>query len=205
MLREHDDPGVRIVPVIRDDDPPTKSGPLVVRIIKRHLRLREKWMIWPFKIGEIQDKAIKVYLFVDDFLGTGTQFCKFVERNNLVEVFNNSLCIYAPLAACQAGIDRLSEEYPELVITASEVLEHDSHIFSEHSECFSDGTNTPDGARVFYENLLQRISGKPKEKNKLAYGYGHLGVVYAFEHASPNASIPLLWYEYDGFTPLFDR
>ncbi len=26
------DPGIRIVPVIKDDDPPTKSGPLIARI-----------------------------------------------------------------------------------------------------------------------------------------------------------------------------
>lgn len=199
------DPGIRIVPVIRDDDPPTKSGPLVARIIKRFLRLNEKWMIWPFKIDEHINDGKTVFLFIDDFLGTGTQFIKFANRNNLKSVFQSNTCIYAPLAASVSGIELVQEEFPDLLVTTSEELKACLDIFSDDSECFNDGVNTPESAKLFYEELLERISGIPKNRNRFAYGYGHLAMIYAFDHASPNASIPLLWYEYDGFTPLFDR
>lgn len=204
-LKSNKDSQIRIVPVIRDDDPPTKSGPLVARIIKRHLRLNDKWMVWPFKLEEELEKGVDKFLFIDDFLGTGKQFDKFTKRNNLKDLFDNQLCIYAPLAASTTGVEKLNQDYPSLNVTTSELLQKNMHLFSDESDCFYDNVNTPQDVKYFYEQLLYKISGIEPENNDFTYGFGHLGMAYAFDHASPNASIPLLWYEYENFTPLFDR
>ena len=103
------DPGVRIVPVIRDIDPPTESGPLVARLLRRGLGLNDKWMIWPWKIGQEIKRGIRVFLLIDDFLGTGYQFCRFAKR--VIESpdwWDKAVFIYAPLAVFQRGADRIS-------------------------------------------------------------------------------------------------
>src|ERR1051326_4729955 len=38
-------PMLRVVPVIRWGDPPTKSGPALARMYRRHLGLNEQWMV----------------------------------------------------------------------------------------------------------------------------------------------------------------
>ena len=41
------DPGIRLSPVIRLDQSPTKSGTYMLRLLARSLRLQERWMVWP--------------------------------------------------------------------------------------------------------------------------------------------------------------
>ena len=52
-------PLLRIVPVIRWDDPPTKSGPALARLYRRHLFLTEQWMIWPWQ--KVWYRAVPVH------------------------------------------------------------------------------------------------------------------------------------------------
>lgn len=37
------------------------------------------------------------------------------------------------------------------------------------------------------------------------FGYGGLGLAYAFEHAVSDNNLPLLWWPGADWTPLFDR
>jgi hypothetical protein len=71
------------------------------------------------------------------------------------------------------------------------------------STFFHDGTNSPAAARKFYETLLAQ-KGLTR-LGRRALGYGSLGLVYAFAHAAPNASLPILWVHTDSWRPLFDR
>jgi hypothetical protein len=75
-------------------------------------------------------------------------------------------------------------------------------LFHEDSVCFKDECNTPDSAKEFYYELLR--------KRRLTFtrklGYGQLELAYAFEHAAPNNSLPILWYNGGKkWTPLFNR
>jgi hypothetical protein len=93
------DPKIRIVPVIREKDPPTKSGVVIARMYRRHLRLEDSWMIWPWQIREAISKGVKAILFIDDILGTGTQFGRFSEKFEFSTVLQGVYAVYAPLAA----------------------------------------------------------------------------------------------------------
>jgi len=84
------DPRMRIVPVVRNGDPPTKSGVIIARYYKRHLGLNEAWMIWPWQIQEAVDSGVRRFMFVDDFLGTGTQFCKFAALFDITTNLKNA-------------------------------------------------------------------------------------------------------------------
>ena len=197
------DCGTRLVPVIRDDDPPTKSGPLVARLLKRHLRLREDWMIWPWQVSDALKQGVSMFVFIDDFLGTGWQFRGFLDRMRLNEHLKQARFLYAPLVAHTKGLAALSKEAPEIKCSAVEILEEHHGLFSKDGYFFRDGVNSPKSAREFYLQLLHRHG--LTRLGKKAFGYGRLGVACAFEHAAPNASLPLLWLDANGWTPLFDR
>ncbi len=100
-LRSSTDPGIRVVPVIRDDDPPTKSGPLLARLLRRYLGLNERWMIWPWQVRRVRESGIGTFLFVDDFLGSGHQFRKFATRVDLLTAIGKpkpSMLRYLPMS-----------------------------------------------------------------------------------------------------------
>jgi len=200
-LRNEDaDPCVRLVPVIRSNDPPTKSGPLVLRVMKRSLDLSEKWMIWPWQVSGCMDK-VKIFLFVDDFLGTGYQFRKFVSTLGLKEVFEKAYCVYCPLVGHVSGIGKLRTKYSTLRLESVETIDNSVGVFDPASTCFLDGVNTPEGAKAFYREMMKSRGIKLAK----VLGYGNFGLSFAFRHATPNASLPILWIRHKNWYPLFDR
>lgn len=52
------DAGIRLVPVIKNSDPPTKSGTTILRIIKREFRFREDLMLWPWQVRAITESCV---------------------------------------------------------------------------------------------------------------------------------------------------
>ena len=104
------DPSIRLVPVIKDSDPPTKSGPLMARLYRREFGMNDKWMCWPWQIHENIDSGAKTFLLVDDFLGTGTQFTSFCKRFEIAKNSDKCAFIYAPLAAHEQGLEKIKRE-----------------------------------------------------------------------------------------------
>ena len=203
-LRSQTDPGIRVVPVIRDDEPPTKSGPLLARLLRRYLQLNERWMIWPWQVERARKRGVHAFLFVDDFLGTGHQIRKFATRIELQAALGEAEAIYAPLIAYNMGLNRLSEKLPWLHCTCVEMLDNSYDLFTDSRAFFvDDGTNTPAAAQDYYVELMLRKGWAARRRE--AFGYGGLCLAVAFEHATPNASLPILWKTQADLIGLFDR
>ena len=93
------DPGFRLVPVVPSRKPSMTSGPLIARMIQKHVRVREHWIIEHKKVHE-SDHFI---VFIDDFIGTGSQFIKFVERNEYSQLVEDKKCCFLSLAGHSSG------------------------------------------------------------------------------------------------------
>jgi hypothetical protein len=52
---------------------------------------------------------------------------------------------------------------------------------------------------------LNKLGGRPNQKTNMSKGYGKLSLTFAYEHATPNASLPLLWANSENYTSLFTR
>ena len=201
LLGGNVDPLIRVVPVIRDDDPPTKSGFLIARLFKRILRVNEAWIIKPENIPT-HASSTKVLLFVDDFLGTGDQFTRFVA--GLKDYCETHYVIYAPLTAHDDGINSVRSDFPHLRIAWGEQLQASHNVFHPDSNCFDDGINTPAGAQDFQASLFEEFGITLGRECQL--GYGGAGLAYSFQHACPDNCLPLFWWsKTSSFTPLFDR
>ena len=201
LLSGRMDPHIRVIPVVRRNDPPTKSGYQIVRLFKRKLRVKERWIINPEQIPSHANSA-KVLLFVDDFLGTGKQFGHFL--TSLDDYSTTHCIIYAPLTALTDGINTIKSKFPYLRIACAEQLRATHNIFHPKSTCFVDGINTPAAAKEFQACLFAQLGIPLARKKQL--GFGGAGLAYAFQHACPNNCLPLFWWRgTSSFTPLFDR
>jgi hypothetical protein len=198
------DPGIRLVPVAGPEEgPPTKSGGTVARMYTHDVGVNARWVIWPSEISTAIQKGVRTFAFIDDFLGTGTQFGKFAERHELHQWAEECTLVFSPLAAHETGIARLNRELSWLHICAVEKLDKGYGLFSGASKAFEDGVNNCIRARQFYFDLLR--SRGLNYRFKFAAGYGRLALTYVFEHATPNNCLPLLWHRYPGWEPMFRR
>ena len=197
------DPFLRVVPVIGWDDPPAKSGPALARLYRRHFSMNQEWMIWPWQIEDAKRGGINRFLFVDDFLGTGEQFCGFAQQFNLSASLKGCYGVYAPLVAHATGVTEVKKCLPGLHVVAVEVIDDTYSLFSNDSPWFRDGVNSPQAAREFYDSLVARL--RFPIKPEALRGYGKLSLAYAFSHATPDNCVPIIWSEANNWKPLLER
>lgn len=194
---------IKIVPVISDMDPPTKSGPLVARLYKKEIGINEKFMEWPWKLEDHADSA-KLVIFIDDFIGTGDQFLEFLDRFFPKGNFKDGTeYIYAPLGACKSGVDHILKEAPRIKICQSELIQKENHFFSGLSSRYKELDDAFAGElRLVYLDFLKKV-GLNSLKNK--FGYGDLELTYAYAHGTPNATLPIFWAANENYQPAFSR
>lgn len=201
-LSEH---RLKLVPVICDSDPPTKSGPLVLRRLQRILKIRKRWMCWPWQCADFVNDGCNVIIFVDDFLGSGIQFEKFFKKWKFNEIISSDVkYFYAPVIAHRQGIEYLKEKLPSVCVVTAEVLERSHCFFSEEVwHTLSQGIITAEEAKAWYLNFVEEKNLCPKTVGAL--GSGELGVTIGFSHSTPNNTLPILWYETANWQPLLER
>lgn len=205
LISGRNDPKLRLVPVICETDPPTKSGPLVLRRLQRILQIYQKWMCWPWQATEgIGKSGVETVIFVDDFLGSGHQFVKFFKHWGFHEHTEGVRYFYAPVVAHQQGIDHLASQLPALRVVPAETL-GESHAFFSNGvwERLGQGSVSAEDAKAWYMNFACQKSLDPEAVGSL--GYGDLALTFGFSHSTPNNSLPILWYETAGWQPLLER
>ena len=198
------DPRVRLVPVVREDDPPTKSAHHVLRLMKRNFQVDENWISYARHLSSGLPPGLEAIIFVDDFLATGDQFHEFFETESLPLLANHVKMAYLPLVGYVDGINKLGSQYSGLIVRSVEVLNASNRLFHTECECFSDGSNTASDAADFYYDLIARrgISLAGNERR----GHGGLELAYSFAHASPDNCLPILWWDQaPSWKPLFNR
>lgn len=195
------DPGIRFVAVLKEGDPPTKSATFIARLIKRKFDVDEKWIVVARDIHKLINNGIKIFIFIDDFLGTGDQFKSVFKQQCLDKYVDDNYFLYSPLVAHEKGIRNLKKEFKNIHITCAEILNKRHSIFDKSSDCFKDNENTVKSARIFYYHLLKARGLTVKNRN----GWGHLGLAYAFSHAVPDNCLPIFYVENRIWQPLFKR
>lgn len=205
-LKEKENPKIFLVPVIKHLDPPTKSGPLVQRHITRALKLNKNWAAWPSQIiKKVNDNDCEAIVFIDDIVGTGGQFIRFIKSlgDDFQQVMSKVPVIYLCATAWSQGIEKINEKYPLITIAVGEELNSEQRFFEKEAWNFEGSDLTIDSIKEHYCDLLKRLGiNSPSYK----YGYKKCAFTYGYEHGCPNNSLPLLWFdESDKFEPLLRR
>jgi len=206
LLRKPGPGLIRLTPVICDHDPPTKSGPLILRRAKKALGITEECMAWPWAVEQAIDREhVQVVIFVDDFLGTGNQFCEFIRTMMRGKLDTSVKWIYAPVVAHTDGLKKVNAEFPQITVVYAELLEPQHSFFnSEYWPSVSNGGISAIDALAFYESFMRKHGLKGTLKAPLK-GYGELSLCFGFEHATPDNTLPILWHNRSEWTNLLQR
>ncbi|ENU94244.1 hypothetical protein F971_00141 [Acinetobacter vivianii] len=202
---------IRLVPAIKMDDPPTKSGPLIARILNKH-KINNKYMCWPWDTEKLSSNELIYTIFFDDFIGTGEQFVEFFNNlttNNIIDT-NNSIFYYIAFSGTQSGIDYIENETKGLVkVCVAETIKESNKFFSgfsiRYEELEKHLSITLDeyvaSLRITYLDFLV----KKKIRNKDVFGFGDLELTHVFSHGTPNGTLPIFWSSNSEYHALFQR
>lgn len=203
---------------VEGEDPNvTDSGNLFCRKLRQTARIADDCFMDPKRALE-QAKAGRLVVFLDDILGSGSQIAATWKRDYLseqpysfadVEATNGLHVIYATLVATRAGLDRLRADLTGLQVVAAHILEGaDTVTGIPRSALKPDLDDIPRAI----ENLLEKYSprlGVPQHlESHRARMYGHAGagLLVAFEHSTPDSTLPIFWaVGPDQWTPLVRR
>lgn len=198
---------LRVVPVICETDPPTKSGPLVLRRLQRIMHIRNKWTCWPWQAAQkIRNGEIKEIIFVDDFLGSGRQFETFFKQWGFDKLPDGVTYYYASVVAHEVGLNYLHDNLPAVKVVSAEKLNESHDFFSESVWArLGQGEVSAEDAKEWYLEFAKEKGLAPKPMGAL--GTGDLSLVFGFSHATPNNALPILWYDNDttGWQALLER
>lgn len=180
---------LRLVSVSNRTERPGKSSPMILRDYKRKLSFKDTWFVHPDDVKKEVLAGVKTFIFIDDFLGTGSQFNSMYKNSGFQLLLKDCNSIYSPLVAHSKGIKFLREKHPELVIISAEFIDEKFDVFNY---AFDDGVNNSNSARVFYNKLLSD-NKFPALLEENQYGFGNLGLTYTFSHSCPDNCLNIIW------------
>jgi len=190
---------------VEGEDPNvTDSGNFMCRKLRQVLALPDNRFVEPDEAFKLANTG-KGIVFVDDFLGSGSQFLSTWKRDypsgsqqSFKTLYDSGSlrAHYIVLVATRNGIDRLQSDIDGFAITTSHVLDNSMSVRALPWNPLSPDEFDPKeeipkflekySARLHVDQYLEHTEGRQ-------YGYGSLGLLIAFEHSTPDATIPLLW------------
>lgn len=194
---------VRFVAVERStaNEEPGKSGGLLLRELRKHARVAKNLTCTPDRIASLPE-TVKVLIFIDDIIGSGSQFGKFAKAHKLSEYAEHFKMLYCPLMAYKDGVGKVTKDHPWVTICPIELLSAKNRFFCsapDHAERWAlDKVNLVTDVRDHVSTLATNAAIPPATRYSL-------DLLVAFEHATPNNTLSLLWSQSDNWHSLLNR
>ena len=193
---------VRFVAIDGAHEPtPGKSGSIVIRQFRRHANISKQLTCRPENIATLPD-TVKCLVFVDDMVGTGTQFLSFATHYQLQGQSTKRKILYCPLVAYEGGVAKITRSAPCVRILEVELLDT-RHKF------YRPATHDPLLWSVDKANAVADVRSHLTElatsRQIPATTRFTLDLVLGFEHATPNNTLPIMWAQSPTWSPLLVR
>ena len=203
-----------LVTLVTGEDPNvTDSGYAFTRRARR-LGIPQDRIVEPQRAcNEIRAGFNGAVVFVDDFLGSGNQFDETWNRRYFpynhsfmsLAATSHATFYYCPAFGTQLGLDRINRDCPEVTVNPGVfipdrygALDPDSIIWPSHLR---------DSAEEFLRTVSVR-AGIPDTGGTEPTdwrGFASLGLTIAFENSIPDATLPILYWDDNGWRPLMRR
>lgn len=151
-------------------------------------------------------------IFVDDFVGSGKQFCETWDRPHTFgypkrhESFSTVAAnakgmlsaFYCPVICTWKGHQAIQRRAPSVKVLAAHDIDESYSVFSKT-------------CRFWPSDKIAKIESDILNASKRAgigrdwRGFHDLGLTIAFEHCIPDATIPIFWHESNNWVPLKKR
>ena len=156
---------------------------------------------------KIQGGFNRAVVFVDDFVGSGNQFITTWNRTppNRFESFkalatgSQANFYYCPAFCTQLGLNRIRSACPEVTVNPGILIP------DNYGALAPDSIVWPSQLRSTAEDFLHSAStraGIPEEDWR---GFAYLSLTIAFEDSVPDATLPVMYWEENGWHPLMRR
>jgi len=201
-----------VTPVEGERPNPTDSGYLFASRARRLLEIPENRILRPpDALRQVVAVATPV-VFVDDFVGSGNQFIETWTRQYLRDEAAASFRVvaqvrggefyYCPLVCTEYGAQRIRTTCPEVVLVPAHLISARDGALHAESRLWPQDLLSK--ARPFIQQVSQR-AGIPQGGSPGWEGFHGLGLALGFAHSVPDATLPLFYWEAQGWRPLIRR
>lgn len=204
---------VLVTHVTGEDPNPSDSGYHFSRMSRQIVGVEPAQIVTNEEaIERLSSGESRAIIFVDDFVGSGKQFCETWDRphsfgypirhESFSTVTTNAqeriLAFYCPVVCTWKGIASIKRKAPSVKVIAAHDIDETYSVFSK-------------ACRFWATEHIQAIEFDIRKASKRAgigagwRGFHDLGLTLAFEHCIPDATIPLFWHESKNWVPLKKR
>lgn len=180
---------------------PAKSAAELFRIYNRADAINKKLGIQAKRIPE-QEEHIKLLILIDDFCGTGTQFCKFSKEHGLSNFSDRFSFAFVPLIAHKDADAKINEAASFVKFCPVEILSDTHNFFSKcspDSDLWArDKFNSVDDVKQHYNKLL-------KSKGVNNSSNFNLNLAIGFDISTPNNTLSAYWTNKGTWKPILKR
>jgi hypothetical protein len=195
----------------------TDSGKLFCRKLRQILDLQESRFVEP-RIAVQRAASDTPVIFLDDFVGSGRQFETTWKRRYLTTIPQSFQdvhartpfpAIYLNLVTSSYGLSNIRRIAPSVLVVANHVVDEGYSVKrlpkSRLVPDVQDIQGHIDRLLDKYHHVL-RLPTYFTTTEARKYGFHRLGLLLAFDHSTPDATVPLLWAEgTSSWTPLVRR
>ena len=185
-----------------------KSGADIARLYADSARIYSKHIVDTLQVERLvaETDGIKVALFLDDFVGTGTQAKEYLEKHDEQPLrglhAGGIRTLYVTMIGHARGVQALEEYIDDskldIDLHAIETITDDEMVFKGSKTRLTDADQ-----RRTAETVSAYWGKKLEPKHPL--GFGDLELALVFERGCPNNSLPVFWSDKSDFQPLFRR
>src|SRR5579863_1522053 len=193
----------------------TDSGLVFARKARPVLGFPEERIVSPDQAARLAEAHSIPVIFVDDFVGSGNQFRDTWHRvtpiaGSLTTTFaklasvGRSSFYYIPLIATHQGVQNINAMCSDANIRPAHLLPPEYSALSSDSVIWPT-TLLPNAEKFVFDASVR--AGIPDTGGNVDdwRGFHKLGLTVAFSHGIPDATLPLFYWEENGWKPLVRR
>jgi len=198
-----------IVRVTGETPNDSDSGYYFARLARQHLGIAQTQIYTHETALEKLQASPRPVVFVDDFVGSGRQFVETWRRYYVInkrllsfEIVHRRVgfkAFYIPILCTEEGRRTIDAHCGEVTISPAHYLDERYSALHPESRIWPESLRT--AGYEFVRESSDR-AGIPKSRWR---GFAELGLALAFEHSVPDATLPLFYWDQNGWNPLIRR
>lgn len=151
------------------------------------------------ELNALEKNRFKYIVFVDDFIGTGKQASDFFKNIDFESLKDKGIerFFFVVWMAFEDGINLIEKNHKYIKVISAETLNEQDKTFSPESKVFNKDE------REEARNIFERYGKKLYREGPL--GYANYSALISFIIKSPNHTLPVIWSDANGWTPIFKR
>lgn len=177
-----------------------KSGALISYHYRTVVEIPEDDFLSLDEEKELDLSKIENIVFVDDFIGTGKMISKEIKKiaEEVYALSGTRKIFILAVAGYEDGIQHIIDETGASVVCALEYSSSDTVALLDAN--FYDGLPVAERSLAF-----DRIKRYCRSISTSELGFGGIGGLLVFDHNTPNTTLPVVWHNGKGWSPLFPR